>query len=316
MKISVLDWKTMSLNGDVSPDALNGLGSVSCFELTEPSQTIKNIGSAEAVLCNKVMITREVIDACPQLRYIGLFATGFNNVDTEYAAEKNITVCNAGQYSTNAVAQLVFAYILDYFSRVSQYGKAVKNGEWESSPTFSYFPYPTAELFGKTISVIGFGSIGKAVAKIADAFGMNVIVCTRTRPGNCPYELADIYTAAEKADILTLHCPLTDATKGIISEKLLSRMKKSAVLINTSRGGTVIEADLAKALKDGIISAAYLDVLDKEPMCASTPLKGINNCIITPHIAWAPLETRKRLMNIVCENLRAWQNGCPVNKVN
>ncbi len=316
MKIAVLDWNTMTMNGDLSPDVFSQYGEAVIHERTSAEDTIKNIGDAEAVLCNKVVITKDIIDKCPKLRYIGLFATGYNNIDTAYAAEKGIAVCNAGQYSTNAVAQHAFAFILDHFSRISVYDKAVKNGEWESSPVFSYFPYSTGELYGKTISIIGYGSIGRAVAKIADAFGMKIIVSTRTKPENCPYELADIRSAASRADILTLHCPLTDATKGMINSDLLSVMKKTAILINTSRGGTVVEADLADALNNEKIAAAYLDVLENEPMCSETPLKNAKNCIITPHIAWAPLETRQRLLDIASDNLKAWQNGCPQNKVN
>ncbi len=316
MKIAVLDWNTMTMNGDLSPDIFSQYGDAVIYELTAAEDTVKNIGDAVAVLCNKVVITKDIIDKCPNLRYIGLFATGYNNIDTAYAAQKGIDVCNAGQYSTNAVAQHVFAFILNHYSRISSYDKAVKGGEWEKSPIFSYFPYSTSELSGKTIAVVGYGSIGRAVAKIADAFGMNVIICTRTKPADCPYELADIRTAASQADILTLHCPLTDATKGMINNNLLSVMKKSAILINTSRGGTVVEADLADALNNEKIAAAYLDVLEKEPMCSNTPLKNAKNCIITPHIAWAPLETRQRLLNIVSDNLNAWQNGCPQNKVN
>ena len=263
-----------------------------------------------------MLITPEVMDACPNIKYIGLFATGYNNVDVEYAAKKGIAVCNAGQYSTNAVAQQVFAYILDHFSRIRDYDNAVKNGEWESSPAFSYFPIPTAELAGKTLSIVGYGSIGKKVAEIGAAFGMNIVISTRTQPKDCPYEVTDLMTAVEKADVLTFHCPLTDKTAGIINSQLISHMKPDAMLVNTSRGPVVNEADLAQALNSGKIAAAYLDVLVKEPMSPETPVKGAKNCFITPHTAWAPFETRQRLINIVCDNIRAWQNGSPQNKVN
>lgn len=316
MKIAVLDWNTMTMNGDISPSELEKLGEVTIFGLTKPEDAAENIGDAEAVLCNKVPITRAVIDRCPQLRYIGLFATGYNNIDVNYAAEKKITVCNAGQYSTSAVAQQVFAYILDHYNRVNEYNSAVLRGEWERSEVFSYFPVPTRELAGKNLSIVGFGSIGRAAAKIGEAFGMNIIVSTRTLPQDCKYELTDIQTAAEKADILTFHCPLTDRTKGLVNKELLSVMKPSAVLVNTARGGIVIEKDLAEALNSGKIAAAYLDVLDKEPMSPGTPLKGAKNCIITPHTAWAALETRERLLTIVCDNLRAWLAGKPQNKIN
>ena len=316
MKIAVLDWYTVSVSGDISSDILKEFGDVNIISLTPPEKTAEFIGDAEIVLCNKVLITKEVIDACPNIRYIGLFATGFNNVDIEYAAEKGIVVCNAGQYSTNAVAQQTFAYILDHFSKIRDYDKAVRNGEWEHSPAFSYFPVPTYELSGKTLSIVGYGSIGRKVAEIGSAFGMNIVISTRTVPENCPYEVTDIMTAAEKADVMTFHCPLTDKTKGIINTELLSHMKSSAVLINTSRGGVVCEKELADALENGRISAAYLDVLEKEPMSPDTPLKNIPNCIITPHTAWAALETRQRLVDIVCGNIRAWLGGCPQNKVN
>ena len=316
MKIVVLDWNTIAADGDISCSELEKLGDVRIFPMTLPEQTVQNISDAEIVLCNKVLITRDVMDKCPNIKYIGLFATGFNNVDIEYAAQKNITVCNAGSYSTDAVAQQTFAYILDRFSRIRDYDNAVKNNEWIDSPTFSYFPIPTAELSGKTISIVGYGSIGKKVARIADAFGMNIIISTRTKPQDCPYELTDIFTAAQKADILTFHCPLTPQTKGIVNSELLSVMKPSAILINTSRGGVANEYDLADALNNNKISAAYLDVLGKEPMSPDTPLRYAVNCIITPHTAWAAYETRLRLVNIVCGNVKAWLDGKPHNKVN
>ncbi|WP_297958936.1 D-2-hydroxyacid dehydrogenase [uncultured Ruminococcus sp.] len=316
MKIAVLDWYTVNISGDIPTTQLEELGEVKIIPLTKPEDTAANIGDADIVLCNKVLITKEVMDACPNIKYVGLFATGFNNVDIEYAAQKGIAVCNAGQYSTNAVAQQTFAYILDRFSRVRDYDTAVKNGEWERSPAFSYFPVPTAELAGKTLAVVGFGSIGRKVAEIGAAFGMDIVVSTRTQPKDCPYEVTDLYTAAEKADIITFHCPLTDKTAGMVNKELISHMKPSAMLINTSRGRVVNEADLADALNSGRIAAAYLDVLVKEPMSPDTPLKGAKNCVITPHTAWAPLETRQRLVDIVCGNIRAWQKGKPQNKVN
>lgn len=316
MKLAVLDWYTVNISGDIPTAQLEEFGDVRIIPLTKPEETAANIGDADIVLCNKVLITKEIMDSCPNIKYIGLFATGFNNVDVEYAAKKGIPVCNAGQYSTNSVAQQVFAYILDRFSRIRDYDAAVKNGEWERSPAFSYFPVPTSELSGKTLSIAGYGSIGRRVAEIGSAFGMNIVISTRTQPKDCPYEVTDLYTAAEKADVLTFHCPLTDKTAGMVNSELISHMKPSAMLINTSRGGVVNEADLAQALNRGRIAAAYLDVLEKEPMSPDTPLKSAKNCIITPHTAWAPLETRQRLVNIVCDNIRAWQKGSPQNKVN
>lgn len=316
MNIVILDWSTMCAGNDLSPDIFKEYGNVKAYSLTSPDEVISRIGDAEIVLCNKVLITKDVMDNCPNLRYIGLFATGFNNIDVEYAAEKGITVCNAGQYSTNAVAQQVFAYILDYCSRIRDYDNAVKEGKWESSPCFSYFPIPTAEMQGKTLSIIGYGSIGKKVAELGTAFGMNILISTRTAPENCPYKVTDIDTAVKNADFLTFHCPLTDKTKGMINADLLGKMKKSAVLINTSRGPVVNETDLSEALTNGKISAAYLDVLKKEPMSPDTPLKSAPNCVITPHTAWAAYETRVRLLNIVSENIKNWLDGKPQNKVN
>ena len=316
MKIAVLDWETVSNGGDITPDDIAKFGEVRIIPLSKAEEAAENIGDAEIVLCNKVPITRVVMDKCPNIRYIGLFATGYNNVDIECATEKGIVVCNAGQYSTSAVAQQTFAYILDYFSRIRDYDAAVKDGMWVRSPKFSCFPFPTGELAGKTLSVVGFGSIGRTVARLGEAFGMNIVVNTRTLPENCPYEVTDVMTAAAKADVLTFHCPLTPQTKGIVNRELLGCMKNTAILINTSRGGAVCEADLAEALNSGKIAAAYLDVLEKEPMSADTPLRTAKNCVITPHTAWAALETRRRLVDIVCGNISAWLNGAPVNKVN
>lgn len=316
MKIAILDWATMGQIGDIAVDFLKKYGELNVYDLTLPEQTAEHIGDSEIVLCNKVQITPKIMDKCPNIKYIGLFATGFNNIDTEYAKSKNITVCNAGQYSTNAVAQQVFAYILDFANRICAYDSAVKSGEWEKSPCFSYFPIPTTELAGKTLSIIGYGSIGKRVAEIGSAFGMNIVVSTRTVPKNCPYEVTDIETAVKKADFLTFHCPLTEKTQGIVNNNLLKLMKKSAVLINTSRGAVVNEKDLAEYLNSGKIAYAYLDVLEQEPMSADTPLKTAENCIITPHTAWASYETRKRLFDIVCDNIEKWMNGTPQNKVN
>lgn len=316
MKIVILDWRTMTMTNDLSTAEFDKFGEVKVYDLTKPEQTAERIGDADAVLCNKVVISHEIIDMCPNLKYIGLFATGFNNIDIDYAAIKGITVCNAGQYSTNAVAQQVFAYILDHYNRINQYNSLVLDGKWQSSDIFSYFPIPTHEVYGKTLSIFGFGSIGRAVAKIGESFGMNVIVSTRTVPSDCNYEVTDIFTAAEKADILTFHCPLNNMTKGIINAELLLKMKPSAILINTSRGSVAVEKDLAYALNNEKIAAAYLDVLEAEPMSIDTPLKNAKNCIITPHTSWAALETRRRLMDIVIENLTAWIAGIPKNKVN
>lgn len=317
--IVITDWSTMSMSQDISYDDIKKISSnLTVYDLTpyNDDTIIQRIGNADILLCNKTPITRKVMESCKNLKYIGLFATGYNNIDIQSAKEFGITVCNAGEYSTNAVAQHVFAMILNHYSKVEKYNQDVINGKWISSPTFSYFPYDTYELSNKTISIIGYGSIGKKVSKIADAFGMRVLINTRTQPQNCPYEVVSLKEAFKQADILTLHCPLTDKTKNLVCQETLSLMKSNAILINTSRGGTVDEKALSQALKDGTISKAYLDVLNQEPMSPSTPLIDTPNVVITPHIAWSPLETRQRLMNIVTNNLLGFLNGKIINKVN
>lgn len=315
LKTVVLDWLTVS-NNDILPEEIYSTGDIRFFKLTNPDETAQIIGDSDIVLCNKVPITRNVMEKCKNLKYIGLFATGYNNVDIKAASEHGITVCNAGSYSTDAVAQHVFALILAHYSKVAMYKQYVDSGQWINSPTFSAFPYPIYELAGKTLAIVGYGSIGKAVARIADAFNMNVIISTRTAPENCKYELVSAEDAFKRADVITFHCPLTEQTKGFINKERLSLMKKSAIVINTSRGQVADENALSEALNTGTIAGAGLDVLEYEPMRKNSPLKNAKNCIITPHVAWAPLETRKRLVNIVNSNIIAYMNGAPTNVVN
>lgn len=317
MKLVILDWATMTFTGDLSPTCFHALADeVDCYSTTAPQEVAERIGNAELVLCNKAPITRAVLEACPQIRYIGLFATGYNNVDLQAADDYGITICNAGSYSTNAVAQLVFAYILEHYSKASLYSMDVRLGKWCSSPTFSYFPYGTEELSGKTLGIIGYGSIGRRVAELGAAFHMRPIIATRTAPTDCPYPVVTMDDAFAMADVLTIHCPLNGSTAGLVCAERLELMKETAILINTSRGGVVIEGDLAEALEDGLLAAAYLDVLVQEPMAEDTPLRHARNCFITPHIGWAPLETRQRLLQIVRDNVRAFLSGTPKNQVN
>ena len=317
----ITDWSTMSMTDDVSYDSIKALfDSLTVYSLTpyDEDTIIDRIGSADVLLCNKTPITKRVIESCSNLKYIGLFATGYNNVDIPTCKEKNIVVCNAGEYSTNAVAQLTFAMILHHYSRVAKYDNSVKTGEWLKSSVFSYFPYGTTELYNKTISIIGYGSIGKRVSKIAETFGMNVLVHTRTTTKDCPYRVVSKEEAFSSADIVTLHCPLTEQTANLVCKDTLSLMKKDAILINTSRGGTVDELALATALKEHSIGGAYLDVLRTEPMSKDTPLMevlSLPNLVITPHIAWSPLETRQRLLNIVVDNVKGFLNGNIINRV-
>ena len=317
-RLVILDWDTMAYDAEeLSPKRFSELACrMEVFGLTKPEETAAHIGDADAVICNKVLLTHEVLEQCPNIRYIGILATGYNNVDLQAASERGIPVCNAGSYSTNAVAQLVFSYILDHYEQTARYIRAVRAGEWETAPTFSYFPYITEELAGKRLCIIGYGSIGKQVAKIANAFGMAVSIATRTPPLDCPYPLITVEEAFAQADILTLHCPLNEQTKHLVNEIRLAKMKPNAVLINTSRGGTVDEQALADALNTGKIAAAYLDVIDREPMTADTPLKTAQNCFITPHIGWTPHDTRARLLDITYSNLKAWLGGKPQNAVN
>lgn len=314
MKIAILEAKTVS-KGDVSFEEIYKLGDVREFPLTPTDRIAENVGDAEAVLCNKTPFTRDVLTACPNLKYIGLCATGYNNIDLDTCKELGITVSNVPAYSTAAVAQQVFSFILHFAGRISEYAEFVKSGGWIRSETFSDFVYPMTELAGKTIGIIGYGSIGRKVAAIAQAFDMKVIVNTRTAKQDSSVRFVDLKELFREADIITAHCPLTDITNGMICKSVLDLCKPSCIIINTSRGAVVNEADLADALNSGKIAGAALDVLCEEPMSEDTPLRNAKNCIITPHVAWAALETRKRLVKTAAENLKAFIDGKPVNIV-
>ena len=315
MRIVISDWSTMAAE-NMGMSVFEKFGEVTCCGLTAPERAADAIGDAEVVLVNKTPITAEVMDKCPNLRYIGLFATGYNNIDIPAATAHGITVCNAGEYSTQGVIQHTFALLLSLAGNLPRYEQAVRAGEWERSETFSYFPYPVHEISGKTLAVIGYGSIGRGVARVADAFGMRVIVNTRTKPDDCPFALVTQEEAFRQADVLTVHCPLTEQTAQLLRKETLSRMKPSALVINTARGGIANEQDVADALREGSIAGYGTDVLMQEPMSPDTPLKDAPNCIITPHIAWSALETRERLIGIVAGNLRHWLEGKPTNQVN
>ena len=317
IKAVMLEEAAISDNGDISLDGISSLCDFTSYKLTDNSEVAARIGDADAVFCNKCSISRGVIESCPNLKYIGECATGYNNIDIAAAKERGIVVTNAGQYSTMAVAQHVFGLILSFYSRISEYSASVRDGGWIKSPCFIYYLSPTYELNGKTLGIIGFGAIGKAVAKIAEDFGMNVIINTRTpKQAEYPqYKFVSKREIFEKSDVVTLHCPLTPDTTGIVNEENLSLMKKSALLINTSRGGAVDENALCKALNEHRIMGAGLDVISSEPMAAGSPFVGADNYIITPHIAWAPHETQLRLIKIVADNFKAWLNDKPTNIV-
>lgn len=318
MKIVVLDGKGLAAD-DLNYDAFREFGEVTVYENTAREDVISRIGNSDVIITNKVLLTKEVMDACPSVRLVLIMATGYNIIDLEAATSRGITVCNIPAYSTNAVAQYVFACMLSYCNRINEHNKSVQSGDWINSDTFSYRVAPLYELAGKTLGIVGFGAIGKAVAKIAKAFEMNVLVYSRTiypQFESSNLRFTDLNTLLENSDFVSLHCPLTAATQNLIGAEQLSLMKKSAMLINSSRGPVVNEQALADALKEGKIAAAALDVLVSEPMSDSCPLKDAPNCTITPHIAWAPLETRIRLMDIALENLKAYLNGTPQNVVN
>jgi len=315
MRIVIPDWDTVSAD-DVGFSVFSRYGEVTCCGPTLPEEAAAKIGDAEIVLCNKTPITAQVIAQCPNLRYIGLFATGYNNIDLDAATARGIVVSNAGEYSTQAVAQHTFSLLLALAGNLIAYDKSVREGAWMQSPTFSWFPHPVHELWGKTIAIIGYGSIGKTVARIADAFGMRVMISTRTMPENCPYPVVSMEDAFRQADVLTIHCPLNEQTAHLIRQETLALMKPTAFLINTARGGIVHEEALADALNSGRLAGAGLDVLATEPMSPDTPLRNAKNCLITPHIAWSPLETRERLIGIVADNLEAFLAGTPKNQVN
>lgn len=272
-------------------------------------------GDAEGILCNKAPMTAAVQKAFPKLRYIGLFATGYNNVDTEQAKKRGIVVCNVPGYSTEAVAQMVFSHILLIASSIDRYTADTRAGKWVNYPVFTMLTHPMEELSGKTLGIFGYGSIGKRVAEIGAAFGMKVLVHTRTERPGCPFPYVDAHTLLSSADYLSLNAPLNAQTARFINEESIREMKDGAVLINTARGGLVDEEALAAALRRGKLRAAGLDVLQSEPMASDCPLLGLPNCHITPHVAWAPGETRKRLLQIVLENLKAFSEGNPRNRV-
>ncbi len=314
-KAVILDADTVT-SGDVSLSPITSLVDARIYGHTDYADIAERIADAEIVLTNKCRITAEVFEKCPNIKFIGLFATGYNNIDTVCAEKHGCVVANVPGYSTNSVAQHTFALILNYYSNIAQYDISVKRGDWQGSKLFTYFNMPFFELNGKAIGIIGYGAIGKAVKKIASAFGMKVLVYTRTVPADCEgIEVVGLNELLSRSDIVTLHCPLNDGTKELINSSTLKLMKPSAVLINTSRGGVICEKDLADALNNNVISYAGLDVLTTEPMSKDCPLIGAKNCCFTPHIAWAPLETRVRLINMVAENISAYLSGNPINNV-
>ena len=314
MKIVLPDAQTVSC-GDVDLTVLEKYGEVVYYPLTSADELPARVADADAGICNKAVFTREVFEAAPKLKYIGLFATGYNNIDIAAALDHGVTVCNAGSYSTIAVAQHACALILSHFSKISDYKAFCADGNWKSSPTFSPFVFPMNELYGKTLGIVGYGSIGREVAKIALAFSMRVIVYTRTVRDDSSVEFVDLDTLARESDVISVHCPLNDASRNMFDRELFAKCKRGAYFVNTSRGPVVDEAALREALDSEHLSGAGVDVLVSEPMREDCVLFGAKNITITPHVAWAPLETRERLLGIVTSNLEAFLAGSPKNVI-
>ena len=320
MKIVNLD--SYALNpGDLDWSPLKELGDCTFYDRTpvnDDNEILKRIGDAEIVLTNKTPLDEHVISTAPNLKYIGVTATGYNVIDTEAATKANIPVTNIPTYGTDAVAQFTFALLLEITSHVGLHNQLVHDGRWSSNPDFTFWAKPLMELQGKTLGLIGFGSIAKKVAEIGHAFSMNIIFYNHRPKTDLPnyvkqVSLEELY---HQSDIISLHVPQTPETTEMINQEAISQMKDGVILINTARGGLISEKDVADALNDGKIAAAGVDVVQKEPIPTDSPLLSAKNCYITPHIAWAPRETRNRLLGIVVDNLQAFLNGEKLNVVN
>ena len=321
--IVVLDGFTLN-PGDLSWESLTALGACTVHDRTAPGSVVERSQHAEIILTNKVVLSKEIIAQLPNLRYIGVLATGYNVVDTAAAKERGITVTNVPAYSTPSVAQTVFALLLELTHRTGHHSDEVRKGRWSSNPDFSFSDFPLTELHGKTFGIIGFGNIGRAVAMIASAFGMDVLVSSRTtytsqvlKTWEVSSDIAftDTESLLRRSDIVSLHCALNEQTRLLINKERLMMMKSSAFLINTGRGPLVDEQALADALNQGRLAGAGLDVLSSEPPSPDNPLLSAQNCLITPHIAWASFAARTRLMDVIVNNVRSFLHGTPVNVV-
>ena len=316
MNIVVLDGYTLN-PGDLKWDELQALGACVIHDRTQPQEVVSRAQDAEALFTNKTVLDRAALASLPKLRYIGVLATGYNVVDVKAAREQGIIVANVPTYGTRSVAQHVFALLLELTQHAGHHGRTVQEGRWSASADFCYWDHPLIELEGLTMGIVGFGRIGRAVAQLADAFGMKVLVNDVLPPSPPPYAReTDLGTIFAQSDVVSLHCPLTAENENLVDAQRLAAMKRSAFLLNTSRGPLVNEADLAAALDGGKIAGAGLDVLRVEPASADNPLLRAKNCVITPHIAWATGAARARLMKTAIDNLRCFLNGQPVNVVN
>ena len=317
MKIVVLDGYTEN-SGDLSWNGLESLGELTVYDRTQPDEIAARIRGAGAVYVNKVALDRETIFSAPDLKFIGVLATGYNVVDIAAARERGIAVCNIPTYGTAAVGQFAIAMLLEICHHVAHHSDAVHAGRWEQNADWCFWDYPLIELAGKTMGIIGFGRIGQTTGRIARALGMNVIAYDEYESG-AGRALAE-YTALDalfaRSDVIALHCPLLPSTQGIINRENIAKMKDGVIILNNARGPLIVEQDLADALNSGKVYAAGLDVVSTEPIRGDNPLLKAKNCLITPHISWAPKESRQRLMEIAADNLRRFLEGSPVNVVN
>lgn len=318
MKIIILDGYTVN-PGDLSWAGFEALGELTVYERTPHNKIVDRIGDAEIVLTNKTPLTKETFEACAGIKYVGVLATGYDIIDVAVAKEKGIPVCNIPTYGTAAVAQFVFALLLEICHHVGAHSESVKAGAWTNSKDFCFWNYPLIELAGKTMGIIGCGRIGQKTAQIAQSLGMKVLAFDEfpKKDFECDtFKYVNLDELLAKSDVISLHCPLTSSTKGIINKTNINKMKNGVILINTARGPLIVEEDLADALNNGKVFAAGVDVVSIEPIRPDNILLQAKNCIITPHIAWAPKESRARLMDIAVENLKSFINGKPINVVN
>lgn len=318
MKIVILDSNALN-PGDMSWDQIKAFGDVTTYPRTQgKDEIIARIGDSDIVLLNKVPIDAEILDACPSVKLICCLSTGYNVVDIHAARDRNIPVCNVPAYSTAAVSQFTFALLLELCHRIGHHDQTVHDGKWTACPDFCYWDTPQMELAGKTIGIIGFGRIGQAVGRIAKAMGMEVLAYSRSRrsEGEKIAEYVDLETLLHSSDIISLHCPLFPETEKLINARAIEKMKDGAILLNTARGQVIDEAAVADALKTGKLRGAAMDVVSEEPIRADNPLLSAPNCIITPHMAWAPMETRQRILDITVENIRGFLSNNPINVVN
>ena len=314
MKIVILDAQTVT-KGDLSLSPLDKFGKVTVYQLTPPELIAERVKDADAILCNKPVLCEDNLKDAKNLKLICLFATGYNNIDTAYTEKAGITVCNAGSYSTASVAQQTFGFILNHYSRIADYDRFVKGGGWLQSETFSPFVFPAAELAGKTIGLIGYGKIGKQVARNAKAFDRNVLAFKRNPEEDNSVKFVTFDELIKKSDIVSVHCPLNEQSAKMFNAESFKKFKDGAYFVNTARGGVVDEKALFDALESGKLAGAGIDVLTVEPMSEDCVLRKAKNVTFSPHIGWAPLETRERLMGIVCGNISAFLDGKPENVV-